>query len=479
MADGLFSYQTPGQLQQDYLSNLIEPVGGGNLYSQLVQTMSNAGRMMGYGAGRMFGGQVPGEAKNAAIQSVFEQVKDIQDPAQQYTAASQLFLKAGFPDLAMQARKTAQTEKLTGYKVSDAERSQNLQKAVAAIPTDIEPAERTKLLNNAIRQFGTSAQQMDLAKEEAKIAKEAKLVKSRATSLVTAFGTSMDNDTVLSVASDKDLFKEVISDKLKYRAIKTNVITTNEGVQLVNSETGAVIKNYGPPPPPLTIVNAQETAEKRARGGLLVEQYKEISNAAKIASKTKATLQTNLKILDSGFKTGFGTETVAAASSVLSALGMKDAGKYAGDAQKFTAAANQLVLQAQIAQKGPQTEADAKRITATSAQLGNEVEANKFILRVALAQANRDIEQRQFYDNWYKKNKTYDGAEDAWYAGEGGKSLFDRPELKNYSNIGKTEEAVASIPTAVPQVAPMYANNPQTGQRAVSTDGGKTWQLVR
>lgn len=120
MADGLFSYQTPGQLQQEYLSNLIQPVGGGDLYSQLVQTMSNAGRMMGYGAGRMFGGQVPGEAKNAAIQSVFEQVKDIQDPAQQYTAASQLFMKAGFPDLAMQARSTAQKEQLTGYQLGKA-----------------------------------------------------------------------------------------------------------------------------------------------------------------------------------------------------------------------------------------------------------------------------------------------------------------------------------------------------------------------
>ena len=120
MADGLFSYKTPGQLQQDYLGELIQPVGGGNLYSQLVQTMSNAGRMMGYGAGRMFGGQVPGEAKNAAIQSVFEQVKDIQDPTQQYTAASQLFLKAGSPDLAAQARKTAQTEQLTGYQLKKA-----------------------------------------------------------------------------------------------------------------------------------------------------------------------------------------------------------------------------------------------------------------------------------------------------------------------------------------------------------------------
>ena len=117
MADGLFSYKTPGQLQQDYLGGLMQPVGGGDLYSQLIQTMSNAGRIAGYGAGRMFGGQVPGEEKNAAIQSVFEQVKDIQDPTQQYTAASQLFLKAGFPDLAMQARKTAQTEQLTGLQL--------------------------------------------------------------------------------------------------------------------------------------------------------------------------------------------------------------------------------------------------------------------------------------------------------------------------------------------------------------------------
>jgi len=117
MADGLFSYKTPGQLQQDYLGGLMQPVGGGNLYSQLIQTMSNAGRLAGYGAGRMFGGQVPGEEKNAAIQSVFEQVKGITDPIEQYNKAAELFAQSGFPDLAMQARKTAQQEKLTGLQL--------------------------------------------------------------------------------------------------------------------------------------------------------------------------------------------------------------------------------------------------------------------------------------------------------------------------------------------------------------------------
>jgi len=117
MADGLFSYKTPGQLQQDYLGGLMQPVGGGDLYSQLVQTMSNAGRIAGYGAGRMFGGQVPGEEKNAAIQRVFEQVKGIADPIEQYSKAAELFAQSGFPDLAMQARKTAQQEQLTGLQL--------------------------------------------------------------------------------------------------------------------------------------------------------------------------------------------------------------------------------------------------------------------------------------------------------------------------------------------------------------------------
>jgi len=87
------------------------------LYSQLIQTMSNAGRIAGYGAGRMFGGQVPGEEKNAAIQSVFEQVKGIADPIEQYNKAAELFAQSGFPDLAMQARKTAQQEQLTGLQL--------------------------------------------------------------------------------------------------------------------------------------------------------------------------------------------------------------------------------------------------------------------------------------------------------------------------------------------------------------------------
>jgi hypothetical protein len=91
------------------------------------------------------------------------------------------------------------------------------------------------------------------------------------------------------------------------------------------------------------------------------------------------------------------------------------------------------LLDRQLEQKGTQTANDSLRIEQTGAQLGNTPEANRFLIDVAKGQYKRDIEQRNFFDKWWSQNKTYEGAEDAWYASDGGKSLFDRPELKKYA----------------------------------------------
>lgn len=222
----------------------------------------------------------------------------------------------------------------------------------------------------------------------------------------------------------------------------------------------------------------QEKEEKGARGKLLVEQYKGVSDQAKVAVRTLPALETNLAILDKGFDTGFGTEVKAAGAKVLGALGVPDAAQFATDAQTFLGSASAAVLQRQLEQKGPQTESDAQRITATGAQLGNTKEANKFLINVAKAQLKRDVDQRNFYDNWWKKNNTYDGAEDAWFNGEGGKSLFARSELKAYAP--RAVSAANQIPGqgAAPAAnAPIYATNGK--ERIVSTDGGKTWSPVR
>lgn len=205
--------------------------------------------------------------------------------------------------------------------------------------------------------------------------------------------------------------------------------------------------------PVTTINNVQEKAEAGERGKMLVDQYRDISKSAGLAVKTLPSIEANLSALNKGFDTGFGKETVAAGASILAALGVQNAEKFATDTQTFQSNAINGVLQKQLEQKGPQTESDAKRIEQVGAQLGKTKQANEFILATAKEQLKRDIEQRNFYDRWYKTNKTYDGAEDAWFAGEGGKSLFDRPSLKKYAI---SASAASQIPgqRSVAPVAP-------------------------
>jgi len=203
----------------------------------------------------------------------------------------------------------------------------------------------------------------------------------------------------------------------------------------------------------------QEKAEKVEYGKFLVDEFKVVNDSARIAAKSLPAIESNLVTLDKGFDTGFGTEAVAAGARVLGALGVEKAEDFATNAQTFLASASAAVLQRQLEQKGPQTESDAQRITATGAQLGNTKEANRFVLNVAKAQFQRDIEQRAFYAKWREKNKTLEGAEDAWFAGPGSKSLFESPALKKYATSaadqipGQNRPAAAPEATVIPQAA--------------------------
>lgn len=220
----------------------------------------------------------------------------------------------------------------------------------------------------------------------------------------------------------------------------------------------ALIRKEITPVAGTTVNMVSERAEQGARGKMLVDQYGDISKAAGLAARTLPALESNLSALNKGFDTGFGKETVAAGASVLAALGVKDAEKFATDSQKFQSNAIGAVLQKQLEQKGPQTESDAKRIEQIGAQLGKTKNANEFILATAREQLKRDVDQRNFYDRWYKTNKTYDGAEDSWFNGEGGKSLFDRPSLKKYG-VSATDAAAQIPTTAAPvRLAPVAPN---------------------
>jgi len=198
--------------------------------------------------------------------------------------------------------------------------------------------------------------------------------------------------------------------------------------------------------PGTSVTMVGERAEAGAFGKMLVDQFTDISKAAGLATRSLPSIEANLSALNRGFDTGFGTSAIAAGASVLGALGVQNAEKLATDAQTFQSNAISAVLQKQLEQKGPQTESDARRIEQIGPELGKTKETNKFILAVAKEQLKRDIEQRNFYAKWRDKTDSYKGAEDAWFAGEGGKSLFERPALKIYA--GPVQNASAQIPTA-------------------------------
>lgn len=73
-----------------------------------------------------------------------------------------------------------------------------------------------------------------------------------------------------------------------------------------------------------------------------------------------------------------------------------------------------IVLNKMQAQKGPQTENDAKRIEKTVATIANTPQAFEFLLDAAIATEERAIEQKRFYEDWKDNTGSLKGASRAW-----------------------------------------------------------------
>ena len=213
---------------------------------------------------------------------------------------------------------------------------------------------------------------------------------------------------------------------------------------------------------PKTAVTIQGEAEAGAFGKSLVARFDKIREQADLSTSQLANLDVAQKVLDDGFKTGFGTEWEAAAASVLSSLGVKNATKFATNAQLFLAQSRSALLTKQLEQKGPQTENDAKRIDQTFASLGNTREANKFLIAHARAMALRNRELVTFWQKYRRENRTFDGAQEAYEEGPGAKSIFDYAPLKPFASV---------VPESVWSTAPMPTITPPATQAAPATGG--------
>jgi len=149
----------------------------------------------------------------------------------------------------------------------------------------------------------------------------------------------------------------------------------------------------------------------------------------------------------------------------LAAFGVDKANDYATDAALFLSESRKVLLERLLAQKGTQSENDAKRIEESFVALGNTPAANRFMLSFAKAQAKSEIAKQNFYEKWYRANKTYEGAEVAWNEGDGSKSIFDAPEMKNYNVLQKP-------------IASSAPPGPVTGGRSATPRGSATMSEV-
>jgi hypothetical protein len=229
-------------------------------------------------------------------------------------------------------------------------------------------------------------------------------------------------------------------------------------------------KQAGRPSTTVNVDQRGEQAETVARGKGYVEHETAVRNAAAAARRSLTGIESAQDVLNKGFETGFGKETLAKGASVLAALGVDKAEKFATSAQKFLQAATERVLAAQLEQKGVQTNQDAQRIEQTGARMGNTKAANEFILDVARVQAERAIAQDKFYRDWLRdpaNKKSLAGAEDAWLNGEGGKSIFESPRLEKYGVL--QAERAQSTP------AP---SGPVMGGRSATPRGSATMSEV-
>lgn len=119
---------------------------------------------------------------------------------------------------------------------------------------------------------------------------------------------------------------------------------------------------------------------------------------AKTAGDSAKNAQSNIRILKSiDLTTGFGTDAQKAAAGVLATFGIKDAAKYATNAQVFESKIYESLVKTLGDQKGPQTKEDFANIQKTYARLQNTPQANQYLFDVAEAKAIQDQRKAGYY----------------------------------------------------------------------------------
>lgn len=119
---------------------------------------------------------------------------------------------------------------------------------------------------------------------------------------------------------------------------------------------------------------------------------------ARVAGDAAKSAIDNIRVLKNiDLTTGFGTDAQKTAANILASFGVKDAAKFATNAQIFESKVYEGLVDTLSKQKGPQTDKDFTNIQRTYASLKNTPQANQFLLDVSEAKAIQDQRKSGYY----------------------------------------------------------------------------------
>ena len=181
-------------------------------------------------------------------------------------------------------------------------------------------------------------------------------------------------------------------------------------------------------------IEAQKLRSKVAVDNILIPAQ-EAHNSAQSSNRTLKNLSRLVEATDLNKITS--NETVQSIGGYFKAMGLLTDAAAANitNLASMNGFVSSSVLAQQIEQKGPQTEADARRITETLRGMGDK-EATLFLTRWAAAVNDEKIAKFRFLSAAYAKKEDLIEAQEKWFnRPESKESILRHPDLKRYAKV--------------------------------------------
>jgi len=186
----------------------------------------------------------------------------------------------------------------------------------------------------------------------------------------------------------------------------------------------------GQAPKATPVVTKESPVMQAADIGLNEDWRKNVAAPVYLQGQTaQKTLDSVAVLRNTDLQTGFGAETKANIANMLAAAGVKDAEKFATNAQIFQKEGSKALLDRLASQKGPQTERDALTGRETFVTLSDTPQAKDFTLDLAQAMALQDQRKSGYFQKASNMPEVHKGKlgsiSTEWSKIEG--SIFDMP----------------------------------------------------